>query len=149
MKKVNVRIREYSKTDYKSLRELLYDIFTAQIAQDLLEEKYINDSHKILVAVNLDDNRVIGCAFLEKRNDYIIHEKSMFISYVATAKRFQRQGIGRLIFNQIFEIAISDNCAKIELTSADHRVSAHAFYQSIGFTRKSTTVFIKELADIL
>ena len=42
------------------------------------------------------------------------------------------------------EFANEKKCSAVELTSANFREGAHAFYKALGFTIKNTTVFIKE-----
>ena len=45
----------------------------------------------------------------------------------------RREGVGRLLFEQLLERARAADCYKLQLLSAKHRVEAHRFYRAIGF----------------
>ena len=133
----------YENTDYTSLAELLGDVYGSKIEQSVLEEQYVNNTRSILVAQN-KEGRLTGCAFLEVKEDFVRPERIMYVTYVAVAEEYRKQGIGRKIFAEIENICRKKGCKAIELTSANFRTEAHAFYESMGFTKKQTTLFIKE-----
>ena len=141
---MEVIVREYKKSDFTGLIELLANVYGSEIEQDKLENIYLSEKRKILVAVD-ENNTVAGCAFLEKREDFIRPERVLFISYVAVDEKIRKQGIGKKIFEEIEKIAQKEKCSAIELTSANYRTGAHAFYASLRFSPKKTTVFIKEI----
>ena len=138
------KIREYQKNDYSALIKLLSAVYQSTITQKVLEKHYISSSRSIIVAVN-DDEHVVGCAFVEIQEDYVRPSKIAYITYVAVDENCRKQGIGRKLFDAVEDIGKNKNCIAIELTSANYRVGAHAFYESIGFTHKKTTVFIKKI----
>ena len=61
--------------------------------------------------------------------------------------RLVKQGIGNQMFEFLIKKAQACQCTAIELTSANYRKGAHAFYKAIGFSPKKTTVFIKEIPE--
>ncbi len=136
-------IRDYSSSDFYNLRQLLSAVYNSNIAQSDLETHYLGADNEILLAVI--DDVIVGCAFLEYRADYIRDRHTVFVTYVAVHEAFRHRGIGRTMFSEIETRARSRNCTALELTSADSRVGAHAFYHRMNFTKKKTTVFIKEL----
>ena len=138
-----VQTRDYSSSDYLSLFRLLSAAYNSNIAQNDLETHYIGTNNDILIA-EIDDT-IVGCAFVEYRADYIRDNRTVFVTYVAVDELFRRRGIGTTLFSEIEIRARSRGCSALELTSADSRVGAHAFYLSMNYTKKKTTVFIKEL----
>ena len=138
------KIREYQKDDFSALIKLLSTVYQSTITQEVLEKRYISSSRSIIVAVD-DNEHVVGCAFVEIQEDYVRPSKIAYITYVAVDEKCRKQGIGRKLFDAVEVIGKNKNCNAIELTSADYRVGAHAFYESIGFTHKKTTVYIKEI----
>lgn len=141
---MSVTIREYKNTDYQGLMVLLGDVYESTIPQDTLEAKYLSETKSILVAVD-DNSRIVGCTFVEIQYDYVRPHKIAFITYVAVDEKCRKQGIGKSLVHAVENICRERECTAIELTSANYRTGAHAFYESLGFTRKKTTVFIKEI----
>lgn len=58
---------------------------------------------------------------------------SAIVEDLVVTPRFQRQGIGRSMMEWAMEAARSVGCYKLVLSSAEGRVGAHAFYESLGF----------------
>lgn len=141
---MDIIIREYQNTDYSGLIVLLHDVYNSDIKQDVLEEKYLSSSRFILVAVNAL-KQIVGCAFVELQEDYVRPCKIAYVTYVAVDSKVRKQGIGKKLLMSVEQKCRDNGCSAIELTSADFRIGAHAFYSSIGFTHKKTTVFIKEI----
>ena len=142
---MNIKINDYQSSAFDSLKALLQQVYDSDITQELLEAYYVTASRKIIIATSTDTNSVVGCAFLEYRRDYVRPKKSLFITYVAVDPKCRKQGIGRLLFDEIDKRAKDSNCCAIELTSANYREGAHTFYNAIGYSIKKTTVFIKDL----
>lgn len=45
-------------------------------------------------------------------------------------------GVGRRLVAEAERIALESGCQRIEVTSADHRAAAHAFYFALGYAEK-------------
>lgn len=140
-----VTIENYDSAYFNQLFLLLADVYSTAIPQSSLEGNYLGPDKEIVLA--LLNDKVVGCAFLEYNADYIRDRKTVFVSYVAVNITFRQHGIGSKIFSEIEGRARNRSCSAIELTSANYRSSAHAFYHALGFSKKQTTVFIKELSD--
>ncbi len=141
---MELKIREYQKRDYTELLSLLDTAYNSTIKQEVLEKEYISSTRSILVAVNESDH-VVGCTFVEIQEDYVRPSRIAYVTYVAVDENCRRQGIGRKLLHSVVDMCKERECSAIELTSANHRTGAHAFYESLGYTKKKTTVFIKEI----
>lgn len=137
-------IIKYTSNYFDKLFSLLSDVYNTNISQECLEANYLSDTKFILLSINENDD-VAGCAFVEFMTDYVRYSKSAFITYVAVNENYRRLGIGKSLFEYIEQMCLSFDIHTIELTSANYRIAAHAFYDAIGFTKKATAVFIKEL----
>lgn len=140
---MHVEIRDYHSSDYPGLIALLGKVYGSTIDKETLENKYISNNRTIIVAVIGDS--LVGCAFEEVQVDYIRPSRVLYVTYVAVDEKYRKHGIGRKLFSSIENSCIEKNCSSIELTSADFRKEAHAFYAALEFTKKKTTVFIKEM----
>ena len=141
---MTIMVRNYQESDYQGLIHLLGDVYDSEIPKDILESNYLSSSRSILVATN-ENGLIVGCAFIEIQIDYVRPKKIAYITYVAVDVNYRKQGIGKKLMSAVEDICIDKGCSAIELTSANFRTGAHAFYESLGFTRKKTTVFIREI----
>ena len=141
---MDLLIRGYTPTDYYDLSRLLAKVYGSHIGKDTLEEKYITDEREILVAT-IDGDKIAGCVFTEVQEDFIRPRRIMYVTYVAVDEAYRKLGIGRKLIDRVETLCTENVCSAIELTSADFRTDAHIFYEAIGFSKKNTTVFIKEL----
>ena len=55
-----------------------------------------------------------------------------YITALVTTKRWQGRGVGRVLVRAAFEWAEAHGCARLSVTSAEHRADAHAFYPRCG-----------------
>jgi GNAT superfamily N-acetyltransferase len=55
------------------------------------------------------------------------------ITALVVSSRFGRRGIGRQLVAAAERFGWERGCARIEITSGDHRPGAHAFYEAIGY----------------
>lgn len=138
-----ILVRNYAPSDYSELFRLLNAVYHSGISQKDLEAHYLGPDKEIIVAVRGD--RFLGCAFLHYITDYVRPGHTVFVTYVAVDESIRHNGIGRTLFSEIESRALKQGCSAIELTSADSRTDAHAFYNALHFTKKKTTVFIKEV----
>lgn len=142
---MEIHVRFYKGSDYLMLLNLLKKVYGSSIDQETLEKVYISDKRSILVA-STEAGLLVGCTFIEVQEDYIRPSRVLYVTYVAVDENFRKNGIGRKILNRVEEECRAKACSAIELTSADYRIEAHAFYEKLGFTKKKTTVFIKEMS---
>jgi glucosamine-phosphate N-acetyltransferase len=142
---MSLQIIEYSSNYYFELFKILKDNYNTNITQHELECNYVTDNKSIYLA--LLDKKIVGCAFLEIKNDYVRLYKYGFISYVAVDIEYRHRGIGKKLIETLIHISKNIGCTAVELTSANYRLNAHKFYETLGFTKKKTSVFIKELCS--
>jgi len=141
---MEITVRYYKSGDYNMLISLLSKVYGSHIDRDKLEDEYISDKRSILVAVT-EEEILVGCTFVEVQEDFVRPSRILYITYVAVDENYRRHGIGRKLFDKVETLCIDHACSAIELTSADYRTEAHEFYNRLGFTKKKTTVFIKEI----
>ena len=64
------------------------------------------------------------------------------IENVVTHAKDRRTGAGTKVMRRLIDECIARGCYKIMLMSAADRDSAHEFYQSLGFDKKSKQAFV-------
>jgi GNAT superfamily N-acetyltransferase len=75
----------------------------------------------------------------------LLHALSPLARITALAVRndVQGRGVGRALVEAAEAWAWTEGAARIELTSGDHRLAAHAFYRSAGYAVDSRR-FLKQ-----
>ncbi|HEX9109012.1 MAG TPA: GNAT family N-acetyltransferase, partial [Longimicrobiales bacterium] len=66
------------------------------------------------------------------------------ITALVVAGHARGHGIGRQLVEAVERLALERGCLRLEVTSADHRAPAHAFYRNLGFSEHPRR-FIKQL----
>jgi GNAT superfamily N-acetyltransferase len=66
---------------------------------------------------------------------------------LVTAESVRGQGVGRKLMASAEEVACEFGCTRMEVTSANRREGAHAFYRGLGYTNYSDRSgrFLKDL----
>lgn len=116
------------------IAKLLKTTYDSNICKEELEKRYTTHDRCILIA--LIDNEIIGCTFVQIQEDYVRPNRIVYVTYVAVNEKYQKQGVGKRLFSEIERICNDNDCTSIELTSANFRTGAHAFYNAIGFSKK-------------
>ena len=92
------------------------------------------------------DGRVLGTyALLVMENIGHIGSPSAIVESVAVAAEAQGIGVGKALMTHAIEIAASQGCYKLALSSNIKRAGAHAFYDRLGFQRHGIS-FVVPLA---
>ena len=77
--------------------------------------------------------------------DPIKNLKKMHIDYFCVNENYRGKGIGRMLFDEIEKLAISEGIDVLELTSNPRRESARRLYIDKGMILLDTNVFIKNI----
>ncbi|MEV0842385.1 GNAT family N-acetyltransferase [Actinocatenispora sera] len=69
------------------------------------------------------------------------------ITALVVSDRARRRGVGARLLAAAESFAIRQGCRRMEVTSADHRSDAHAFYRRRGYTDQagSSSRFLRDL----
>jgi GNAT superfamily N-acetyltransferase len=99
---------------------------------------------RLLVAER--DGMLLGLLVLDFMYYLPLGAISCRIVALAVAPEAQRQGVGRWLLREAEQLARQEGAARVELTSAGHRIEAHEFYRQCGY--EDTAVrFMKRLGD--
>lgn len=68
------------------------------------------------------------------------------IEDVVIDENYRKKGFGRMLVKKLISIAKEKNLKKINLTSNPQRIAAQKLYETLGFQKRDTDVFVLELA---
>jgi GNAT superfamily N-acetyltransferase len=140
---VNYRIRSAASADSKQLAALIVQLgypADERLIQDQLAGLASQPGTKILVAD--DDGAVLGLLCFSIIPLLHVSGGLGRISALVVDSQLRGQGVGRRLVAEAEKFAWNNGCARIEITSGDHRPDAHAFYEAIGYKQDSRR-FIK------
>ncbi len=137
---MNLEIRFCKKDDFPSIFNLLKQLWTDkelnyQSLQIIYNKAIVSDKQKLVVGVT--NNQLIGfCSLTIKNNLWQIGNLG-HVDELIVDKSVRGKGYGKLLLKKITQIAIENNCKRIELDSAFHRESAHKFYENNGYENRA------------
>ncbi len=106
-------------------------------------EQLLNDSnHKIYVAIVA--NKIVG--YIHANNYdllYAPHLKN--IMGIAVSSDFRKNGIGKMLLNEVEKWAQDTGAYGIRLVSGAARIGAHAFYEFCGYTKTKEQINFKKM----
>lgn len=137
---MTVEIRECRTEDFDAVAKLLHQlwpdkIFDRRALKHVYEHALGSAQQKLIVG--LVDGKLVGFCSLTIKNNLWVCGNLGTVDELIVDANYRRTGIGKQLINKIFQIAIENNCKRIELDSSFHRKEAHRFYESIGFKSRA------------
>jgi GNAT superfamily N-acetyltransferase len=132
-----VEVRAVRRDDTEAIAELLGELgyaMSVEVAAERLARLQADPASWLWVGS--EGERLVGLVGLHVMP---LVERGPFarITALVVAEDRRRRGIGRALIARATEQAIAEGCERIELTSADRRTDAHAFYRDLGFEEAS------------
>ena len=134
---MDIVVRKYNDADYAMVDKLLFDSFG-------YHKEKLTDT-RVYEYVACLDNVIVGYYNLMEEIDIIRNIKIYHVGYVCVDPTYRGHGIGKIMMNYAIETAKENHVTRIELTSGNKREAAHRLYLSLGFEKRDTSVFRKEL----
>lgn len=129
--------------DYRNVKRVADEVFQLDLLEQNYNKYYNNADFEILIA--LKGKEPVGFLCMEKQCDFFRNKRIvLFVRYAGIREKFRRNGVCTQLYKLAYEYAVSIKASAIELTCANYRSSAHNFYLNNAFTKKKTTVFIRE-----
>ena len=129
-----VAIREAVPDDAEAVARLLGELGypgTVEFARDKLACLAEADADTVLVAQLAGS--VVGIAHLHVAELFQAAGRIGRVMAIVVDESARRRGIGRALMGKLEERARRSGCVRIDLTSAERRTDAHAFYRAVGF----------------
>ena len=142
-----IKIRNLSINDLEGLIKLLEQLWTGKaIDRDSVKkviERGLKSENQIYICAT-DGGKVIGYCSLTIKNNLWMSANLGNVDELVVDSDYRNRGIGKMLMNEIQNIAKENDCKRLELDSAFHRTVAHDFYSNLGFEKRDC-LFTKEI----
>ncbi len=138
-------IRPAKKSDAPALAQLLAELGYPASTQEVIGRfNQLSNQNSDCILVAQVKNEVVGLAALHVIP--LIHLDGAMgrMTALIVSEKWQRKGIGEKLVQAVEKIAEKKNCSRMEITSGDQRIPAHAFYKKLGYEAVSRR-FVKLL----
>ena len=135
-------ITNLAELDFGQMTQLMHQLNPELVVTEEMVRQTIEapDSH---LYVMRDGARAIGCATLGVFNSPTGRKAS--IEDVVVLDEYRGQGLGKQLILHLIEEAKQLAPIKVQLTSRPERIAANKLYQSLGFTKRDTNIYVMKL----
>ena len=143
-------IREIDISDAKEIQKICktslgYDVDISTVENQIKKLSCDNKNHILAVYEDENTKKVIGFVHAQVYES-VYSDTGLNILGLAVDSDFRGNGVGKKLMGYIEKYATDNGISFIRLNSANHRVEAHKFYESIGYVcDKTQKRFIKRL----
>ena len=134
---MNIVVRKYRETDFEGASRVLQEAF-GYSKENLTDPRV----HEFVACL---DEVVVGYFNLMEEIDIIRDIKIFHVGYVCVDNAYRGKGIGHTMMEYAIQFAKDNHVQRMELTSGNQREAAHKLYLSLGFEKRDTSVFRKEI----
>jgi GNAT superfamily N-acetyltransferase len=137
-----VVLRRATEADAKHVEPLLAELGYPSRAIDIrdrLRRSLRSDGSCFLLAQSASE--VVGLLSAELVPYFPSGSTICRVTGLVVSAHHRGQGVGEELLAGAADFARKHHCSGIEITSAEHRLDAHRFYQRLGFSRTSFRFF--------
>jgi predicted N-acetyltransferase YhbS len=137
-----VLLRSATEADVKHIESLLAELGYPSKEGDVrhrLRRSLHSDTSCVLLAQSASE--VIGLVSAELVPYFPNGSTICRVTGLIVSMRHRSRGVGEKLLTGAADFARERHCSGIEITSAEHRLDAHRFYQRLGFSRTSFRFF--------
>ena len=108
------------------------DVF-ADLSDEDLKKDLIKQFENLSILVITDNDIIIGYLAYKIKEK---HVKKLDVDQLIITEKYRRKGLGKALMNEAKDIALKNNCDRIELNCWMFNEEAITMYEHIGFERQ-------------
>ena len=108
------------------------DVF-ADLSDEDLKKDLIKQFENLSILVIIDNDIIIGYLAYKIKEK---HVKKLDVDQLIITEKYRRKGLGKALMNEVKDIALKNNCDRIELNCWIFNEEAITMYEHIGFKRQ-------------
>ena len=121
---------------------ILYDLILEMASFEHLESelkltkenltKYILETKLVKVDLLRIDNKIIGYLMYYYTYSSFTGHPSLYLEDIYIKESYRHNGYGKLCFNYLAEVAVKNDCKRMDFVCLDWNKNAQNFYQKLG-----------------
>ena len=96
-----------------------------------------------------DDGRLVGFASYSFLWPAIGLTRSLYLKELYVSTKARRTGVGKLLMQRLFDIAVKNDCSRVEWTTDSDNREAQLFYAELGVPVEESKLFYRIEGDEL
>jgi GNAT superfamily N-acetyltransferase len=96
-----------------------------------------------------DDGRLVGFASYSFLWPAIGLTRSLYLKELYVSTKARRTGVGKLLMQRLFDIAVKNDCSRVEWTTDSDNREAQLFYAELGVPVEGSKLFYRIEGDEL
>jgi GNAT superfamily N-acetyltransferase len=136
---IKILIRKASKEDSKDILRLINELaeFEKLVPPDnaakkrLIKDAFSEDPPFRILLAEIN-NEVVGYAFYLFTYSSFLAKKTLYLEDIFISDKYRNQGIGKLFFEKLTQMAKKIKCGRMEWVVLDWNVNAINFYDNLG-----------------
>ena len=142
MNEMEYTIREAVEADLEPIAGLLAELgYPASVREVERRLREVEQHPPDAVLTAIFDRQVVGFVSLHVMPYFTSGDRVCRVTALVIKEGMRGRGIGRSLMRAVERQAREVGCTAIEVTSADYRKEAHAFYERLGYPRTSVKFF--------
>jgi GNAT superfamily N-acetyltransferase len=108
-----------------------------------INEAIFSDPPSAYSLLAWDTNRLVGFAAYSFLWPAVGLTRSLYLKEMYIAEAARRKGIGKLLMQHLYDIAVRHDCSRVEWTTDQDNVDAKRFYAELGVPVKESKLFYR------
>ena len=139
-----MQVRSAASTDAESIADLMRQLGYELSPEEVLSKlELIEASPDDRVFIAVEGGRLIGCLSAHSHELFHVEGRLGRITSLVVDQVARNRGVGRALVEEALKHFRAAACIRVEVTSGDHRESAHAFYKALGFAEDERRFIIR------
>lgn len=152
---MNLKIRKAVINDYIDIRSLVIEVHNLHVKnrpdlylevdnpflKDRFEYLLNSDNTKLFVVENTHSKELVAYSIVQimtsRAIPILIPSKFAYIDDFCVKSTYQKNGIGKLLFNHVVDYAKTEGASSLQLTVWEFNEKAIKFYESLGMTTRN------------
>jgi GNAT superfamily N-acetyltransferase len=114
-----------------------------------IDEALFSDPPSAYSLLAWDDGKLVGFAAYSFLWPAIGLTRSLYLKELYVSTKARRAGVGKLLMQHLYDIAVKNDCSRVEWTTDSDNQEAQVFYAELGVPAKESKLFYRIEGDEL
>jgi GNAT superfamily N-acetyltransferase len=125
------------------------EVESAEIRISQIGEALFSDPPSAYALLAWDDGKLVGFAAYSFLWPAIGLTRSLFLKELYVSANVRLSGVGKLLMQHLYDIAVKDGCSRVEWTTDSGNPISQAFYAELGVPVDESKLFYRVEGDEL